>query len=160
VDSIAIARNDSSVTESLEEFDNLRATTALAQFVDDLSNWYVRRSRPRFWKAAEGGAHATLHACLTTVSLLLAPFCPFVADEMYRNLTKADSVHLADWPAADESVIDTELEEEMRVARDVASLGRAARTESKIKVRQPLPRAIALVDRDLSPEVISEITMS
>ena len=87
------------VTDALEDFDALRGAQALERFVDDLSNWYVRRSRPRFWKAADPAAHATLHECLRTIAQLLAPFCPFVADELYRNLAGTDeSVHLADWP--------------------------------------------------------------
>ena len=88
------------VTDALDGFDALRGAQALEAFVDDLSNWYVRRSRPRFWKAADPHAHATLHECLATLALLLAPFCPFVADELYANLVPGagESVHLADWP--------------------------------------------------------------
>ncbi len=95
------------VTDSLASFDALRGAQALDAFLDDLSNWYVRRSRGRFWNASgddarDDAAHATLHECLSTFALLLAPFCPFVADELHRNLTRsAESVHLADWPVAD-----------------------------------------------------------
>jgi isoleucyl-tRNA synthetase len=134
------------VTDALEGFDALRGAQALESLVDDLSNWYVRRSRPRFWKAADRHAHATLHEALTTVALLLAPFCPFVADELYANLAAgAGSVHLADWPEADVGAIDADLEAEMAAARQVVTLGRAARTDAKIRVRQPLPRALVLV---------------
>ena len=87
-------------------------------FVGDLSNWYVRRSRPRFWKSADPAAHATLHECLVTVTLLLAPYCPFITDELYANLTgSADSVHLADWPTSDPSRRDPALDAEMELAR-------------------------------------------
>jgi len=134
------------VTDALEGYDVLAGAQALEALVDDLSNWYVRRSRPRFWKAADEHAHATLHEALTTIALLLAPFCPFVADELYANLVpEAGSVHLADWPEADLVAIDTELEAEMVAARQVVTLGRAARTDAKIRVRQPLPRALVVV---------------
>ncbi|MGQ0804100.1 MAG: isoleucine--tRNA ligase [Actinomycetota bacterium] len=134
------------VTAALDGFDALRAAQALDALVDDLSNWYVRRSRPRFWKDADGAAHSTLHECLVTVAKLMAPFCPYVADELYDNLSgDPDSVHLADWPEADAAAIDPDLEATMALARQVVSLGRAARTESKLKVRQPLRRALVLL---------------
>ena len=133
-------------TEALEQFDALAATQALADLVDDLSNWYVRRSRPRFWKSSDPAAHATLHRALVTLSQLLAPFCPFVSDHMFRDLTgTSESVHLSDWPAFDEAAIDDALENEMALARVLVSLGRAARADAKLGVRQPLPRAIALL---------------
>src|SRR5690606_26078703 len=86
------------VGDALEGFDALRGATRLARFVDDLSNWYVRRSRPRFWKAGDPAAHATLHHALVVTAQLLAPFCPFLADELYVRLTGETSVHLTDWP--------------------------------------------------------------
>src|SRR4029453_16604100 len=102
------------VTDALDGFDALRGAQALEALVDDLSNWYVRRSRPRFWKAADPHAHATLHEALTTTALLLAPFCPFAADELYANLAPdAGSVHLADWPEPEVGAIDADLEAEM-----------------------------------------------
>jgi isoleucyl-tRNA synthetase len=106
----------------------------------------VRRSRARFWQANDPAAHATLHECLSTVALLLAPFTPFVADELHRNLggTTA-SVHLADWPAVDLAARDEALEAEMERARAVVSLGLSARNEAKLKVRQPLRRALVLL---------------
>ena len=138
-------------TEALEDFDALRATQALDAFVDDLSNWYVRRSRPRFWKASDRNAHAVLHECLSLVTQLLAPICPFTADALHQNLARTDqSVHLTDWPDFDAAAIDAELESEMALARALVSLGLAARAESKLKVRQPLPRAIALVAEDVT----------
>ena len=102
------------VTDSLEAFDSLSGAQALAELVDDLSNWYVRRSRPRFWKSSDPAAHATLHECLLTITQLLAPFCPFITDELYRNLAgTTDSVHVTDWPGYDEAAIDDALEAEM-----------------------------------------------
>ena len=147
------------VTEALTDFDALRGAQALDQLVDDLSNWYVRRSRSRFWKSSDPAAHATLYEALTTTVLLLAPFCPFVADEMWHNLVPGDdSVHLADWPVADTAAVDPALEAEMAAARQIVTLGRAARTEAKIKVRQPLPRALVLCPGTTwSPEVVREI---
>jgi isoleucyl-tRNA synthetase len=132
----------------------------LAEMVDDLSNWYVRLSRPRFWKSSDPAAHATLHECLITISQLLAPFCPFITDELYRILAgTTDSVHLTDWPDCDETAIDDTLETEMAIARTLVSLGRAARANAKIGVRQPLPRAIALLaaHETLRDDVVHEI---
>ncbi|HEV3450737.1 MAG TPA: isoleucine--tRNA ligase [Acidimicrobiia bacterium] len=139
------------VTDALEGFDALRAAQALDRLVDDCSNWYVRRSRPRFWKSADPGAPATLHECLTTISLLLAPFCPFLADELHRTVTQSGvSVHLADWPAADPGAVDPALEAEMAFARRLVTLGLAARNEAGIKVRQPLRRALVLFPAGLT----------
>jgi isoleucyl-tRNA synthetase len=148
------------VTDALENFDALTGTQALSELVDDLSNWYVRRSRPRFWKASDPAAHATLHEVLRVVAQLLAPYCPFVTDEMWRNLARTDeSVHLSDWPAYDEALIDDALEAEMALARTLVSLGRAARTDAKLGVRQPLPRAIALLTggETMRDDVVAEI---
>jgi isoleucyl-tRNA synthetase len=148
------------VTSALADFDALGGAHALDQFVGDLSNWYVRRSRARFWKSADLAAHATLHECLVTVTLLLAPLCPFITDEMYANLSATtDSVHLADWPAGDPTRRDEGLETEMELAREVASLGHSARSEAKIKVRQPLPRAIVLLppSATLRDEIVAEV---
>jgi isoleucyl-tRNA synthetase len=148
------------VTDALEAYDALGAAQALESLVDDLSNWYVRRSRPRFWKSADAAAHATLHECLETVSRLLAPLCPFTPDELYRNLARtSDSVHLADWPTVDDAALDPGLEAGMAVARQVVTLGRAARDDAKLGVRQPLPRAfVRLPDAvALSDELVTEI---
>lgn len=162
----------SEATAALEGFDALRAAQAIERFVDDLSNWYVRRSRPRFWNTGGAGsdagagtsddAHRTLHHCLLTVTRLLAPFCPFLADEMHRNLATGaapDSVHLADWPLVDGDRRDDDLEAEMDVARQLVQLGRSARTDARIKVRQPLPRALLLVPpgAELSDPVVEQV---
>lgn len=137
------------MTAALENFDATSAGRRLDRFVDDLSNWYVRRSRRRFWRsAADDDARAafrTLWECLTTAARLSAPFTPFVADEIYTNLTGEDSVHLADWPEPDDSLTDDELRAAMELARRLVTLGRAARTEAKVKVRQPLRRALVVV---------------
>ncbi|MBI2912793.1 MAG: class I tRNA ligase family protein, partial [Chloroflexi bacterium] len=128
------------------------AGRAIGEFVEDLSNWYVRRSRRRFWKsesdADKASAHHTLYECLVTLAKLLAPFTPFVAEEMYQNLVRsvdkeaAESVHLGRWPEPDPSLVDQRLMEETRLVMRVVSLGRAARSVAGIKVRQPLSRVV------------------
>ncbi len=154
------------VTAALEEFDALRATQALDRLVDDLSNWYVRRSRSRFWKSADPGAPATLHECLVTLSLLLAPFCPFTADELHRRVTPSRrSVHLADWPAPDSAALDPALEAGMALTRQLATLGHAARNDAALKVRQPLRRALVLLrpgetlDDELAAQLADELNV-
>jgi len=154
------------VTAALEGYEPLDAASALSGLVDDLSNWYVRRSRRRFWRTdpdAPAGdtlaAQATLHEVLSTLSLLLAPFCPFVADAMWRALNGADetqSVHLADWPTGGEESIDRELEAQMELARRLTSLGRAARGEAGVKVRQPLSRALVFLPPG-APAILRDI---
>jgi isoleucyl-tRNA synthetase len=142
------------VRNELDGYDTTSAGRSIATFVDDLSNWYVRRSRRRFWRAGESGdqrdkwaAYLTLHESLVTVAKLLAPFTPFVADEIYGNLDGGEpSVHLCDFPEPDETLIDRELEFDMGVARRTVELGRAARSQAKVKVRQPLREAIVVAD--------------
>jgi isoleucyl-tRNA synthetase len=163
-----LANTTATVTDALTGYEPLVAATAVADLVDDLSNWYVRRSRRRFWRTdpdAPAGdtlaAQATLHEVLTTLSLLLAPMCPFVSDTMWRHLTGASvdgdaSVHLADWPVADGSMVDADLEAQMALARRLTSLGRAARSEASVKVRQPLKRALVFLPAG-SPEILRDI---
>ncbi len=130
------------VRERLDDYDATSAGRAIAAFIDELSNWYVRRSRRRFWDG-DAGAFATLERCLLTVSALVAPFCPFIADELYDNLDGSlDSVHLADFPVAGER--ELELEHAMRVARETVRLGLAARAKVRLKVRQPLRAAVVV----------------
>jgi isoleucyl-tRNA synthetase len=130
------------VTARLEDFDATFAGRAIAEFVDDLSNWYVRRSRRRFW-AGDETAFDTLRECLVTVSKLLAPFTPFVADAIYEGLDGAEpSVHLCDWPVAAQR--DVQLEQDMATAREAVRLGLKARAQSQIKIRQPLRAAIVV----------------
>jgi isoleucyl-tRNA synthetase len=135
------------VTAALEDFDPTRAGRRLTEFDDDLSNWYVRRSRRRFW-SGDPAALATLHECLEVVTRLIAPFVPFIADEVHERLvgdtgvSGVDSVHLETWPAADADAVSAELSEQMALVRRVVELGRAARAESGVKTRQPLSRAL------------------
>ncbi|MCL5942344.1 MAG: isoleucine--tRNA ligase [Actinobacteria bacterium] len=140
------------VTEGLENYDAFATGRAIGEFVDELSNWYVRRSRRRFWKSEEDtdkvAAYLTLYECLEMLSKLLAPYMPFMAEEIYQNLvaerypSAPESVHLCDWPEADLSLVDEDLSFRMGVARKVVTLGRAARTAAQIKTRQPLAAAL------------------
>jgi isoleucyl-tRNA synthetase len=128
------------VTQAMDRYDATTAGRAIAEFVDDLSNWYVRLSRRRFWDA-DPAAFATLHTCLVEVAKLVAPFCPFVADEIYERLDGSeDSVHLCDFPTRTDASV--ELEWEMRLVRSTVEMGRSARAQSKVKLRQPLAAAI------------------
>jgi len=128
------------VRDRLDDFDATTAGRAIQELVDELSNWYVRRSRPRFWDG-DPSAFATLRECLVTIAKLLAPFCPFIADEIYDNLDGSEpSVHLCDFPVA--TARDAELEQAMTVVRETVRLGLAARAQAKIKVRQPLRAAV------------------
>ncbi len=130
------------VRDRLDEFDATGGGRAIAEFVDELSNWYVRRSRRQFWDGSPA-AFVTLHDCLVTVAQLLAPFCPFIADEIYDNLDGSMlSVHLCNFPVAGER--DVDLEDAMRVARETVRLGLAARGQAKLKVRQPLRAAVVV----------------
>jgi isoleucyl-tRNA synthetase len=137
------------VTEALDRYDVLSATAALETFVDDLSNWYVRLSRRRFWRGGMGedkiAAYHTLRSALVELSELLAPFVPFLSESIYRNLrTEGDpeSVHLRRYPTGEEAKIDEGLEAEMAFARRVVALGHQARNQAQIKVRQPLSRVV------------------
>ena len=126
----------------MEDYDTTSAGRAIAAFVDDLSNWYVRRSRRRFWDG-DPAAFATLRECLLTTSKLLAPLTPFIADAIYENLDGSEpSVHLCDFPAPGER--DEQLEWQMAVAREAVGLGREARAHGKLKVRQPLREAVVV----------------
>ena len=132
------------VGERMDDFDCTTAGRAIADFVEELSNWYVRLSRRRFWEG-DRAAFKTLRACLIDVAKMLAPFTPFLADEIYRNLVGGDestSVHLADFPTAEAGLADPELETAMDAVRRTVELGRAARAQAKAKVRQPLRRAV------------------
>jgi isoleucyl-tRNA synthetase len=130
------------VRDRMDSFDATVAGRAIQSFIDEVSNWYVRRSRRRFWDG-DPAAFATLRTCLTTTARLLAPFCPFVADEIYDNLDGAEpSVHLCDFPTA--GAREPELEQAMAIARETVRLGLAARGQAKLKVRQPLRAAVVV----------------
>src|SRR5688572_20984002 len=130
------------VRDRLDAYDATRAGHAIAAFVDELSNWYVRRSRPRFWDG-DPAAFGTLHTCLVMVAKLLAPFCPFISDEIYDNLDGGEpSVHLCDYP--EPGPRDVELEAAMGVVRETVRLGLAARGQAKLGVRQPLRAAVVV----------------
>jgi isoleucyl-tRNA synthetase len=136
------------VIERMEDYDTTFAGRAIADFVDDLSNWYVRLSRRRFWRGDDARAFDTLRECLLGVSKLLAPLAPFITDEIYDNLDGSEpSVHLCDFP--EPGARDEELEWRMQVVRDAVELGRAARGHAKMKVRQPLREAVVVAaDRE------------
>jgi isoleucyl-tRNA synthetase len=138
----------------MDDFDCTAAGQAIAEYVDELSNWYVRLSRRRFWDG-DRAAFATLRHCLLEVAGLLAPFVPFLADEIHLNLAGGDaeelgglpdSVHLRDFPEVEEALADPELEDAMRAVRRTVELGRAARAQAKAKVRQPLRRAVIVAN--------------
>ena len=135
------------VDSALEDFDSQVAGRALAQFIDDLSNWYVRRSRRRFWDG-DVAALGTLHECLVTLTQLLAPLVPFITEQVWQELvipadsTQPASVHLSNWPTVNTSAIDSELASQVALTRRIVELGRATRAESGIKIRQPLGRAL------------------
>jgi isoleucyl-tRNA synthetase len=135
------------VTDAMEHFDTQRAGALLSTFVDELSNWYVRRSRRRFWDG-DPAALATLHETVDVLTRLLAPITPFVTERVWQDVVRpvdpaaAESVHLAAWPTVDADLLDEELHEQMELARRVVELGRAARAEAKVRTRQPLARAL------------------
>jgi isoleucyl-tRNA synthetase len=137
-----LAATTQHVIERMEDYDTTFAGRAIADFVDELSNWYVRLSRRRFWDG-DKAAFAVLNRCLVTLTKLLAPLTPFVADAIYDNLDGAEpSVHLCDFP--EPGARDERLEWEMQVVRDAVELGRAARAHAKLKVRQPLREAVVV----------------
>jgi isoleucyl-tRNA synthetase len=158
------------VDKAYTEFDSQDAGKSLARFIDDLSNWYVRRSRRRFWDG-DIGALATLHECLTTLTQLLAPMVPFIAEHTWQELilpadkTAATSVHLTDFPVADKAMIDLTLNSQVAMVRRVVELGRAARAESAIKIRQPLQRALisangwAKLPADMKDQIADELNV-
>jgi isoleucyl-tRNA synthetase len=165
------------VDSSLETYNPTGAARKLEEFVDMLSNWYVRRSRRRFWKSESDtdklSAYNTLYHCLVTVSKLLAPFMPYMAEELYQNLVRTldkdapISVHLTDFPVADTSKVNRDLSADTQLAMKVCSLGRAARAQANVKVRQPLGQALIKVnsvrDRDglirIMPQILEELNV-
>ncbi len=160
--------------ERLDDYDPSSAPRAVEEFIDDLSVWYVRRSRRRFWKSASDtdkqAAYQTLYDCLVTLTKLIAPFMPFVAEELYQNLVQPgdmtglsdnpdrvptpESVHLCAYPGPDASLIDLDLEKEVGLVRAIVSLGRAAREKSKLKVRQPLEALMVRLNEPAEKDAI------
>ncbi|TSB25677.1 isoleucine--tRNA ligase [Streptomyces benahoarensis] len=159
------------VTEALEAYDTQRAGKLLSSFVDDLSNWYVRRSRRRFWQG-DPAALRTLHEVVETVTRLMAPLTPFITERVWQDLVvpvtpqAPDSVHLSSWPLADPRLIDPELSVQMQLVRRLVELGRATRAESGVKTRQPLSRALvaahgfAGLSADLRAQIAEELNVS
>jgi isoleucyl-tRNA synthetase len=163
---------------AMDAYDPMKAARLLGSFVvDELSNWYIRRNRSRFWKSRDkqdqAAAFDTLHRALETAAFLLAPIAPLSADALYLALQPEgrglDSVHLGDLPTCDESLVDAALEARMAAILEVVSLGRAAREQAKLKIRQPLARLIAsgpdhaalsgLLDEELAREVRDELNV-
>ena len=152
------------VTEALDTFDTQRAGQLIGEFVDDLSNWYVRRSRRRFWEG-DPSALFTLHETLNTLTRLMAPMVPFITERVWQDLFATtdprgpQSVHLAPWPDARPDAIDADLEASMALTRRLVELGRSARSEARVKTRQPLRRALvpSQAFARLSPELRAEI---
>jgi len=167
----------SEVSKSMDGYNPTSAARRIEGFVDNLSNWYVRRNRRRFWKSENDSdklaAYTTLYQCLVSLSQLLAPFVPFIAEELYQNLFRSvnsqsrESVHLADFPIADEAKINDKLNSDVELAMKISSLGRAARAKAGIKVRQPLSKAVVNVGNEgekkalesLATEVMEEINV-
>jgi isoleucyl-tRNA synthetase len=167
----------SDVSRLMDNYNLTSATRRIEGFIDNLSNWYVRRNRRRFWKSENDAdklaAYTTLHQCLVTLSQLLAPFVPFIAEELYQNLIRSvnpearESVHLADFPIADGTKINDKLNSDVGLAMKISSLGRAARAKAGIKVRQPLGKAVVGVETEkekkalenLATEVMEEINV-
>ncbi|MGH3089688.1 MAG: isoleucine--tRNA ligase [Rubrobacteraceae bacterium] len=155
------------VTEKMDAYDVTAAGRAIQEFVDELSNWYVRRSRRRFWKgeddADKRAAHSTLHECLVAVTKLAAPFTPFVSEKIYQNLvanvnpSAPESVHLADWPEFEEALVDEDLSGRMNSARRVVALGRAARNATAIKTRQPLAEVVVVTEDETLREGVESL---
>jgi isoleucyl-tRNA synthetase len=156
------------VDKALTGFDSQEAGRALAAFIDDLSNWYVRRSRRRFWDG-EQAALETLHHCIEKLTLLMAPMVPFITEQVWQKVLRPtdsalpESVHLADFPSADEKLIDRELMHKVSKTRRIVELGRAARATSQVKIRQPLGRALvagfSLLDSELQDEISEELNV-
>jgi isoleucyl-tRNA synthetase len=157
------------VTNSIEAYDAYTATSVIRQYVNELSTWYIRRSRRRFWKSESDSdkkaAYTTLYTCLKTLITLLAPFCPFLTEEIYQNIVRSvtprlpESIHHNRWPVADPTVIKATLLTDMDLVIKVSSLGRAARNRSGLKLRQPLAEAQIVTEQSKLPRLRQYTTL-
>ena len=157
------------VTEDMDRYDHMKSVRKIQEFVgEDLSNWYIRRARRRFWGEEldddKKAVYATTYEVLVGIAKMIAPFAPFISDEMYQNLTGEESVHLAYFPEADESLIDKKVEERMDLVRTLVGLGRGTREKERIKVRQPLSEILVdgkyqSVIEDLTPLIMEELNV-
>ena len=157
------------VTQGLEQYDTVKPSEAVQSFLDDLSNWYLRRSRERIWASGletdKKAAYLTLYECLTTLITLLAPFMPFITEELYQNLVRSVdkqapvSVHLRDWPVVQDALIDEKLTNETHLVMRVVGLGRSAREKAQIKVRQPLNALYVRVPTSTEEEALTRLNV-
>jgi len=140
------------VETQMDAYDTVSACVPVREFTDKLTNWYIRRSRRRFWKSEDDSdkqeAYDTLHEVLVKLSQAMAPITPFISEEIYRNLTNEESVHLSNWPKVDKKAIDDKLNKEMHTLQLVVKLGLAARANARVKVRQPLSRIDVATNKD------------
>lgn len=157
------------VTESMDQYDHMKSVRRIQEFVtEDLSNWYIRRARRRFWGEElnddKKSVYATTYEVLVGIARMIAPFAPFLSDEIYQNLTGEESVHLAYFPEADETLIDERVEERMDLVRTLVALGRGTREKERIKVRQPLSEILVdgkyeAIIGDLTPLIMEELNI-
>ncbi len=157
------------VTEEMDRFDHMKTVRAIQEFVsEDLSNWYIRRARRRFWAEEltedKKSVYLTTYEVLVGISKMIAPFAPFISDEIFKNLTGEESVHIAFFPEANEDLIDLDVEKRMDLVRTIVTLGRGTREKEKIKVRQPLNSILVdgkfeSIISDLAPLVMEELNL-
>ncbi len=156
------------VTLGLDQYDSVKPGAAMQAFLDDLSNWYLRRSRERIWKSQldddKIAAYLTLYECLTTLLTLLAPFMPFMTEELYQNLVRSVdlqaplSVHLCDWPTVNEALVDEQLTRETHLVMRIVGLGRSTREKAQIRVRQPLNALYVRVPTPAEEEALTRLS--
>lgn len=150
------------VTTSMDEYDHMKSVRAIQNFItEDLSNWYIRRARRRFWQSemddSKKSVYLTTYEILLGLSKIMAPFTPFISEDMYLKLTRGaalDSVHLEDYPVCDKAILEEDIENKMDIVRNIVSIGRELREKTKIKVRRPLKKII--VDKLVEP-IISDL---
>lgn len=148
------------LTEEMDNYDLQKASTPIVHFIESMTNWYIRRSRRRFWKSEsdtdKAEAYETLYYCLVRISQIIAPFMPFISEEIYTNLTGEESVHLSDWPKFDAKKIDLGLNEEVNLTQQIVALGHAIRSQKQIKVRQPLSEVQVAVAGDFDTSKLEQ----